>query len=312
MSDEVEGGETAAVAETSSSEPVTAERSYRPPDNEPQGLDPSKEEKPEAKPSNGDGDKKVKLPSAIKAPKANGGFRERLGELSRARDEARQEAAWLRQQLERTSQPKESDKKTAKNAEIRPDDFETYAEYVDALVDKKIALRDQTNKQTSEQQQYQQYQQQREASFNKYSEPLAAEYGEGYWDAITDPTLQVSEPMYEAVMDLGEVGPVTMLWLASHRDEAARIARMSPRAATLEIGKLAYRIDAEMKNGSDAAEPATAAASAPRPSVVNVPRGTSPAVSAMPSDKDSVDEWLRKETDRQRRINPNARFYGAR
>ena len=114
-------------------------------------------------------------------------------------------------------------------------------------------------------------------------------------------------------MDLGEVGPVTMLWLASHRDDASRIARLSPRAATLEIGKLAYRIDAEMKGGAASSDTAPAAAPpAPRPSVVNVPRGTSPAASANPGDKDSVDEWLRKETDRLRRVNPNARFYGAR
>jgi hypothetical protein len=301
-----------ATPETTSAVPEAPhERAYRPPDHEPQGLDPQAEA--EAKTHVTPAEPKAKiLPGEIKPPKSTGGFRERLGELARARDEARQEAAWLRQQLERTSQARETQKKPAANGEITPDDFETYAEYVDALVERKIALRDEANKSQRAHEQFASYQQERETAFNKYSEPLAKEYGEGYWDAITDPTLQVSEPMYEAVMDLGEVGPVTMLWLASHRDEAARIARLSPRAATLEIGKLAYRIDAEMKNGSTPPDAAPAAPPATRPSVVNVPRGTSPAVTNSPSDKDSVDEWLRKETDRLRRVNPNARFYGAR
>ena len=168
---------------------------------------------------------------------------------------------------------------------------------------------------------YETHKQERMASFNEHAAPLAQQYGEGFWDTITDPALPITEAMADAVMELDQLGPYTMLYLAAHKDEAKRIASLNPRAATIAIGRLAAQLDQEIKEGGGSApaiEPGQpqnimAAPGGPvRPTLVPVPRGSSPDISTAPNDKDTVDEWLRKETERLRRINPNARFYGAR
>ena len=104
-------------------------------------------------------------------------------------------------------------------------------------------------------------------------------------------------------------------------EESARISKLNPRAATLAIGRLAAQLDQEIKQGAGTTEGQDQAVTdhtqtnqmgAVRPTPVPTPRGSSPSLNTNPNDKDTVDEWLRKETDRLRRINPNARFYGAR
>lgn len=259
------------------------------------------------------------LPKSITPPVKTGKFQERLSDLVKQRDSFKQENEQLRMQISQVK-PADSAPRAAAGKDpdqLNPEDFPTYADYVTALVAKTMAQKEESFKTQRAQQDYERYQAERHAIFNRQAAPLAQEYGEGFWDAISDPSLNVTEAMADAVLELDDLGPYTMLYLAAHRDEATRIARMNPRAQMIAIGRLASQLDYEIKQGAgdgQAAPPSNGAPTTARtqPSIVNAPRGAVPSISTDPGDKDSVDEWLRKETDRLRRINPNARFYGAR
>lgn len=285
----------------------------------------------------GEGKGKIKLPASIKPPVKTGRFQARISDLVAQRDGERREKESLREELSRMRGIPKKDQngqpvtgaKTAVTIDgdgadtLSPEQFETYAEYVAALVNKTIEKRQNSEKSERAEAAYETYRSEKLTVFNEKAAPLVAEYGDGFWDAITDPSLPITEAMADAVMELDELGPYTMLYLAANKDKAMAIARMNPRAATIAIGRLASQLDYEIKHGSaapvaDGGTPPAPVTDAtpgapPKPSVVPVPRGSAPSsLDAAPNDKDSVDEWLRKETDRLRRINPNARFYGAR
>lgn len=296
-----------------------AEPSYTPPANEPQGLEP-KVESAEAKQPVGT-ETKVKLPASIKIPEKNGRFQARISDLVSQRDTVERENAQLRDRLSRAGMVR-AEKTTPTPAsaagptELNPDDFPSYGDYITALVNHTLEQRTESEKSTKAKADYEEYKKGRMSSFGEHAAPLATEYGDGFWDAITDKDLPISEAMADAVLELDEMGPFTMLWLAAHKDEAGKIAKMNPRAATVAIGRLAAQLDFEIKQGGgDAVETGgdTTTPSKPAPTPVPTPRGSAPTtLDNSPTDKDSVDEWLRKETDRLRRQNPNMRFYGSR
>lgn len=316
------------LTESTSPVPATEDPSYSPPANEPQGLEPTpvKEETkdPETKETPETKGTSVKLPASIKPPAKTGRFQERISDLVNQRDLSKREADQLRDQVARLTKGAET--KTAVPATkdegvVNPEDFPTYGDYITALVNSTIEKKAASQKSQQAKTDYETYKQERLSAFNEHAAPLAQQYGEGFWDTITDPSLPVTEVMADAIMELGQIGPYTMLYLSTHREEALRIAKLNPRAATMEIGRLADKIDAEIKQGvtegsPDGTLPASTSPSnqgvVVRPTPVPTPRGSSPGLNNAPNDKDTVDEWLRKETDRLRRINPNARFYGAR
>lgn len=276
----------------------------------------------------------IKLPASMKLQKPQkptGRFQARISDLVGQRDQATEEARRLREQLSKMQGiPRGGDgtddsaAAADPNAPLSPDDFNTYGEYVEALVQRTMESREKARGSERAEQAYAQYRQEKLDLFNERAVPIAEQFGEGFWDAITDPALPITEAMADAILELDDLGPYTMLWLAVHRDEALRLAKMNPRQATIAVGRLAARLDQEIKAGvgteagaepaadTSPAAPATPTPGAPRPTLVPVPRGSAPATDAAPSDKDSIEEWLRKETDRMRRINPNAKFYGAR
>jgi len=314
-----------SVIETVSTPSISEAPSYQPPESEPQGLDPAKDAeakepaKVEAKEST------VKLPASVKAPVKTGRFQERISDLVSQRDLSKREADQLRDQLARlqagTKAPESSPQPTKSETGLNPEDFATYGDYIAAMVKSTMEQREASQKSQQARNDYETHKQERMATFNEHAAPLAQQYGEGFWDTITDPSLPITEAMADAVMELDQLGPYTMLYLAAHKDESARIAKLNPRAATIAIGRLAAQLDQELKQGTTPASESAPVAEEPahnnqmgavRPTPVPTPRGSSPSLNTSPNDKDSVDEWLRKETDRLRRINPNARFYGAR
>ncbi len=320
------------IKESASNTAVVDPPSYQPPAHEPQVLEPepAKETPPVQAKEDGKADDKpaITLPASIKPPTKTGRFQERISDLVGQRDASKREADSLREQLARVQQAKPSTAQPgtplstpSTDGTLNPEDFNTYGEYVAALVEQTLARKSASEKTQQSRNDYEAHKQERMASFNEHAAPLAQQYGEGFWDTITDPALPITEAMADAVMELDQLGPYTMLYLAAHRDEAKRIAQLNPRAATIAIGRLAAQLDQEIKQGG-ASTPADVPGMPPnalaplgglvRPTLVPVPRGSSPDLTTAPNDKDTVDEWLRKETDRLRRINPNARFYGAR
>lgn len=324
--------------EVAGSTAVAEAPSYQPQAHEPQGLEPTppsdtpgKGEKDDAAQKEGTSPA-VKLPASIKPPTKTGRFQERISDLVGQRDMSKREVEQLRAELAqlKNAKPQAAAPGTplsqpSTDGELNPEDFPTYGEYVKAVTKQVMEQREEAGKSEKARAEYETHKKEMMTSFNKHAAPLVQQYGDAFWDTITDPSLSITESMADAVMELDQLAPYTMLYLAANPEEAKRIAQLNPRAATIAIGRLAAQLDQEIKQDGGAETPdmngmpapaQTAPAMTPpsvqRPSLVPVPRGSSPNLNNLPGDKDTVDEWLRKETDRLRRINPNARFYGAR
>lgn len=327
------------VLEQNTTSETVAEQTYTPPENDASARSDTSQQvnKGKADEGKGVGESKVTLPASIKPPVKTGRFQARISDLVGQRDTVERENAQLRERLSRMQGiPSKAEAAGGGNTEVaksatpavgdlNPEDFPTYAEYVTALVDKTMKDRETATRSEKAKTDYEAYKQERMTTFNAKAAPLAEEYGDGFWDAITDSNLPVSEAMADAVLELDDIGPYTMLWLAAHRDEAAKMARMNPRAATIAIGRLAAQLDFEIKGGTGSVEGNTdtqgqspqntmtpQVSQTPKPTPIPTPRGSTPAsLDASPNDKDDINTWLRKETDRLRRQNPNGRFYGA-
>lgn len=87
-----------------------------------------------------------------------------------------------------------------------------------------------------------------------------ADMVDGIMDSVqaakTDPTFPFSEAMAYAVLDIeGDKGPRVVHFLHHNRTEAARLARLSPIQAALEIGRIAERLPATPARRQTAAPP---------------------------------------------------------
>ncbi|MDE2102359.1 MAG: hypothetical protein KGL39_34250 [Patescibacteria group bacterium] len=303
-----EPGETAAPVETS--EPTQTET----PAKEEGATAAAKTEAPV-----------VKLPTSIKPPAKTGRFQERISDLVNQRELSRREAEQLREENARlkaaatNGNGKTAARPTNQPPALDPNDFDSYADYIAALTKQTIDQERATLQAQARQEQETKYQRERRETFHKHATPLVQHYGESFYDTITDPTLPISEAMADSVMELDELAPYTMLYLATHRDEAARIAQLNPRAASVQIGRIAAQIERELGTAPNAPAASTTSPNGAAASIgvgtgakpVPIPRGSSPQLQDGPSDKDSVADWLKKETLRIRAKNPNALFYGA-
>jgi hypothetical protein len=230
------------------------------------------------------------LPPSLQAAKKDlkqpkGRFQERISELVAQRNAIEKENAILRAKLAELSTPSKS-----------PTEANSYDEYIKSLVDQQVAKAIEERTATALQQQRAAYRQERLTRFQQEAEKVAQAHGAGFWDMITDPTLPISESVADAVFELDANGPLVMLYLSTHRDEAARISALPPARASVEIGKLASKLELEKSSPTKNLQ-------------VQIPRG-GVSRDSQPSDEDDVETWLRKESARIRSMYPNARFYG--
>lgn len=169
-----------------------------------------------------------------------GGFQRRIDKLTRERSEAEQKAEYWRQQALRTEPKQET---APKVAEGKPDpaNFETQAEYLEALTDWKVGEREKA-REAKQKEESQRTQQQkalddyatREKSFSEGIE----DYADVIQGAIADENPAFTSPAIASVLMDYEHGPAAVYYLAQNPDEAARLAKMSPTAIAREIGRL--------------------------------------------------------------------------
>ena len=138
----------------------------------------------------------------------------------------------------------------------KPEDFDTYEEYVDKLTDWKL---DQRSKQAQQQQ------------AETQGRERAAEIGKAWQDPQVD--IPVSDAMAAVILESPD-GARLAYWLGSNATEAARISKLHPLAAAAELGGI-------LKGLKPASKPATAPAAsrAPKP-ITPVTRGGSTATHA--------------------------------
>ena len=125
-------------------------------------------------------------------------------------------------------------------------------------------------------------------SFQEKAEKVSERYPD-FSIVVGNPALSINETMAEFIAE-SDLGPDVAYHLGKHPLDAARIASMSAVKATREL----TRLEAEL-----AGKPKATPSNAPEPIRPVGTRGK-PTSSALPSDDDTVDVWMKKEQARLR------------
>lgn len=182
------------------------------------------------------------------------GVQKRIDELTKKRREAERRVSELEAELEQHRRAAGGETEQAAQLTERPDpdDFETYEEYEEALVDWKIDQREAKKQADDEAARQERETTSKAARLNTAMMDGAAAYPD--FDQVTrNPALQFSQAMAEAALETDD--PTEIIYhLAKNPEESARIARLSPLAAAREIGKIeaALTKNKETDSGSDA------------------------------------------------------------
>lgn len=123
-------------------------------------------------------------------------------------------------------------------------------------------------------------------SFQAKAEAAAEKYAD-FDEVVSNPSLRINEAMAEFIAD-SDIGGEVAYHLGKHPRIAAQIADMSPIKAAREL----TRIEAEL-----ASKPKATLSRAPDPITPVSARGRTSS-SALPSDSDDIETWVRKERAR--------------
>lgn len=220
--------------------------------------------------------------------KPKGGFQKRIDELTRNwRSAERRNDQLLQFISERIGIPEEKRPPPQPEGATPPPSLEQYgydeAKYTAAMQDyaRKVA-QDEVNRGLSEFE-TKQATRQRQTSFQQKERDFAAEVPD-YAEKVYDQSLPITTSMAEIIAD-SDLGPQIAYHLANHRDDAYRIANMTPTQAAREIG----RIEASLSAPVPSKPPKEVTKAPPPPPKVKATEGKT---QKSPDDM-SVDEWLR-------------------
>ncbi len=227
-------------------------------------------------------------------PKKVGGVAKRISELTANWREEQRTRQKLEQMLESkiskeakpTAQPTATESK-----EPSLDQFKTYEEYVAAVADHRAEQKvQQLLKQQEEQRQRQDAERQKaeqRSTFQAKAEEFATTTPD-FDEVAFNPSLPVSDVMADA-LNLSDKGPEILYHLGKHPDEAARISRLPPVQAALEIGRLEAKLSLPQPRTVTKAPPPIAPSSGGQGSMNVDP------------DKMTADEWRKWRDDQTRK-----------
>ena len=217
----------------SNSEPVAVEEA------EPVAEEEQSEPKEAEKEANQEGERKQ-----------NPKLEKRFSEITKQREEARQEAQRerqarleLEQRLAALEQQKQPQKVVDVDQEPQPSQFADAFEYAKALAEysteKALAERDRQQAMAREQEAQQKIIQ----SWAQKVQEAKAELPD-FDDLVASSDVVVNNAVRDAILE-SDVGPRILYHLAENNDLAKKIASLSPNAALREIGKLEARFEAK-------------------------------------------------------------------
>jgi len=128
----------------------------------------------------------------------------------------------------------------------------------------------------------------RNESFAEKSEKAVERFPD-FHSVVNNPSLRINEPMAEFITE-SDLGAEVAYYLGKNPDKASEIADLSPIKAAREL----TRIETEL-----AARPKHTPSKAPEPITPVGQRGKGSS-SALPSDDDDIETWMKKEQARQR------------
>lgn len=176
-------------------------------------------------------------------PKKKGGFKKRIERFQKQLSAKDQEIEFLRQQISKglpKDEPKQSIK-TEAEGKPKPSDYETHEEYIDALTDWKIEVKEkEIQTKQRETQAKTEYQKQVDSFQTKVSD--FSKTKEDFQEVIEDvDDISMSIAVQESILS-SDIGPELMYELAKNRSEYERINSLSPLAAAREIGKIESKL----------------------------------------------------------------------
>lgn len=288
-------------------QPESVQAPEQPESNRPDGEKAEaggKEKAPVEKPE------KKAVPESVKKGKEQGWIQARLSHYASEARTMKEELRRTREELERLRTPQAGARQDP-NRPPSPDDFSKHEEYVDALVDWKIAQREKSQQALQEQKGYTQAYAQRRMQLDQHAQKFAMQYDDpqAVLNVMFNEENPINEVMGEAIMDLGEKAPEVLFYLAQNPMDAMQISTMHPRMAVMQIGLLSQRLSGgamqpQVSNGTPQTPP-------PQPKPVPQIRGGSADLSdTKPSDKDPPLTWAQKEAARVRaKFGQNVRMY---
>lgn len=189
------------------------------------------------------------------APKKKGGFQRRIDKLNARHAQTAQELEYWKQMALKSAggEPKKEPEaskpvESATAGKPKAEDFETHAEFVEALsdwkVEQKLSEREQkaqkSRLETESQKQMREHQE-RVSAF--------AEKHEDFSDAMENLASVPRSAALEQIIVSSENGPELLYELAKDPKEAARIAKLPPVSLAREIGKLEARLASSASEG---------------------------------------------------------------
>jgi hypothetical protein len=201
--------------------------------------------------------------STHKKPKS--GFKKRIDKLSRRAAEAEREAQYWREQAMKGQKPEapvETQKESkAPEGKPHPDQFETHAEFVEALTDWKVEERERKAEEQRRTQEARTAEERMITDYNQRVKDFKKDHKDfqEVIDNVSD--VEISVAVKELILG-SEIGPAIAYELAQDPDEFERICQLPAMAAARAIGKIEARLDAH-KSESDKKE--TKTTKAPQP-----------------------------------------------
>lgn len=174
------------------------------------------------------------------------GVQKRLDELTREKYEWKRESEYWREQAKakinaepKASQPEE--KSISQDDKPKPDTYDDYNEYVEALTDWKVKnLQAEQTKKMQEDRRLTEHRTVQE-KFNKSIELAKSKYSDFDTTIRASASTPCTQDMMSAIMDSPD-GAEVMYFLARNPQDAERISGLSPMSQIREIGKLENRI----------------------------------------------------------------------
>lgn len=190
-------------------------------------------------------------------PKRKGGFQRRIDKLTREKRELEARIAALEAKLAGGTgkTPAGEDHEPTPPGEApgkpKPEDFDTYEAYTEALTDWKLEQRERERaRQEAERRVFERWLQRIEAARQAHPD----------FDEVVDSDTPVSAAMQQAILE-SDLGAEIAYWLGKHRAEAERISQLPPIAAIREIG----RIEASLSQAEPSPKPKAPITRAPKP-----------------------------------------------
>jgi hypothetical protein len=212
------------------------------------------------------------------------------------------EARLYREFAERSERSSRPEPEPKNDAEPKRDDFDTYEDYTRALARyeaRQASLEEVANRERTRGEQDRLAR--RERAQTAFRQQLAEliEEDEDAEALIAD--VRLPEAALDAIAE-SDFGARVALHLAKHPEEQKRIAGLTPARQAAAIGRIEASLEAQARKPRDGESKDGAekqSSKAPEPIAPVGGRGAS-AESALPSDKDDIETWLRKERARMR------------